>query len=321
MPETGTAAGPTSASQPWETRLEGAPSLAVRVREGSGVPVVLLHGLGRTLEDWEPVAALLAGRDGAAGAGHHAVYTVDLRGHGLSADGAWSLDACVDDLIRVIGHFGLEHPVVAGHGLGGVVALMCGARRSDLTAVVGIEVQGRPRAEEIAGPMGLSPAEAEGPARTAHDYMVEQLTALMSPMPLDSFEQLLKAQRTGPLGLPGETLEASALRGSLMGDGLVSPRPGPRAVRALVESYGEYRSSWTQPRLIVPALSLLSSQPIPTPPGAPARYTEVLAAQTAYELAPRGDRATVTGVDAPHAMHLTHPALVARLIEEFLDGV
>ncbi|MFC4562000.1 alpha/beta hydrolase [Nocardiopsis mangrovi] len=312
MPETGTAAGPTSASQPWETRIEGSPALAVRVREGGGVPVVLLHGLGRTLEDWEPVAPLLAER--------HSVYTVDLRGHGLSADGRWSLDGCVDDLIRVIGHFGLEHPVVAGHGLGGVVALMCGSRRSDLTAAVGIEVQGRPRAEEIAGPMGLSPAEAEGPARTAHDFMVEQLAALVSPMPLDSFEQLLKAQRTGPMGLPGAALEASALRGCIMGDGLVSPRPGPRAARTLFEAYGEYRSSWTRPRMIVPALSLLSTRPMTPPPGAPVRYTEVLAAQTAYELAPHDDRATTIGVDAPHAMHLTHPALVTRLIEDFLGS-
>jgi hypothetical protein len=36
------------------------------------------------------------------------VIRLDLRGHGLSEDGTWSLDGYVDDLIRVIGHFGLE---------------------------------------------------------------------------------------------------------------------------------------------------------------------------------------------------------------------
>jgi pimeloyl-ACP methyl ester carboxylesterase len=291
--------------QPWETRIEGAPALAVRVREGRGSPVVLLHGWGRTLEDWEPVGALLA-RD-------HAVYAVDLRGHGLSADAASSLDGHVDDLIRVIGHFGLERPVLAGYGLGGAVALACATRRSGLAGVVAIEAHGRPRGAELAERLGVSPCAAEDLAAAAHRFAVAQALARTEPVPLDAFERRLAELRGGPCGAPGDVLAASALRSVRMGDGVVAPRPGPRAVRALDAAFDEYRPSCVHDRLLAPAVELVSTAPAPVPPGAPERYADVLAARTAAELAAEAPLLTVRPVEGGHP-HLTAPALVADLV-------
>ena len=46
-------------------------------REGSGPPLVLIHGFGDESGQWAPVAATLARR--------FAIVRYDLRGHGLSA--------------------------------------------------------------------------------------------------------------------------------------------------------------------------------------------------------------------------------------------
>ena len=61
----------------------------VRLRESGppdGVPVVLIHGIGRSLEDWQPTQDLLAAE--------HRVVSLDLPGFGLTR--------------RMKGHWGLE---------------------------------------------------------------------------------------------------------------------------------------------------------------------------------------------------------------------
>jgi 2-succinyl-6-hydroxy-2,4-cyclohexadiene-1-carboxylate synthase len=90
------------------------------VEQGSGTPVVLLHGFSGSVETMDGLAAPLA----AAG---YRVIRMDLMGHGLSAKpaepGAYTLEAAaaqVVDLIR--GHIGAPAAVV-GYSMGGRVAL------------------------------------------------------------------------------------------------------------------------------------------------------------------------------------------------------
>src|SRR5262245_65892828 len=81
---------------------------------GDGPDVILLHGGGRTLADWELVRPHLGGRRTVA---------FDFRWHGFSADqGDVSLEAYADDAVRSIDARGLENPAIAGHSLGGMVA-------------------------------------------------------------------------------------------------------------------------------------------------------------------------------------------------------
>ena len=81
---------------------------------GSGPSIVLMHGLGGSRRTMAKVAARLQG---------WRVISMDLRGHGLSTTAPWDFPAAVADLEAVVGHYELENPYVAGHSLGGMVAL------------------------------------------------------------------------------------------------------------------------------------------------------------------------------------------------------
>ena len=100
-------------------------SVAYR-REGSGEPLLLLHGIGHHLQAWDPVFALLAAdRD---------VIAVDLPGFGASPglpDGvAYDLATVVPVLGALCEALSLDRPHVAGNSLGGLLALELGRESS-----------------------------------------------------------------------------------------------------------------------------------------------------------------------------------------------
>ena len=84
---------------------------------GAGRPMILLHGGLGSGEMFGPVLPQLAER--------HEVVTVDLQGHGRTAD----IDRPIDirlmarDIAALIEHLGLTKPDVVGYSLGGGVAL------------------------------------------------------------------------------------------------------------------------------------------------------------------------------------------------------
>ncbi|PWU57097.1 alpha/beta hydrolase [Micromonospora globispora] len=85
---------------------------------GDGPPVVLLHGIGRTLDDFVEQQDLLA-RD-------HRVISVDLPGHGGSAplDGPHTLPAFASAVADFLDAAGVDNPAhLVGNSLGGAVAM------------------------------------------------------------------------------------------------------------------------------------------------------------------------------------------------------
>jgi pimeloyl-ACP methyl ester carboxylesterase len=92
---------------------------------GSGRPLVLLHGGLMSGETFGPVLPALAAR--------HQVFTVDLQGHGRTADIDRPLDLrlMADDVAALIDHLGLDRPDVVGFSLGGGVATMTAVRHPD----------------------------------------------------------------------------------------------------------------------------------------------------------------------------------------------
>ena len=86
-------------------------------RAGEGPPLLLIHGITGSSLHWEPVIPILAER--------HEVIAPDLIGHGESAKprGDYSLGAFaagIRDLMVALGH---ERATVAGHSLGGGIAM------------------------------------------------------------------------------------------------------------------------------------------------------------------------------------------------------
>lgn len=63
----------------------------------------------------------------------HRVVSVDLRGHGKSdaPQQEYSLEGFADDVAWMIDQLGLERPVVCGHSMGGMVAVMLAARHPE----------------------------------------------------------------------------------------------------------------------------------------------------------------------------------------------
>jgi pimeloyl-ACP methyl ester carboxylesterase len=94
--------------------------LRLRYRDwgGAGPPLVALHGAAAHAHWWDPVAPLLARR--------LRVLALDWRGHGRSAwprPPAYRTEDFAGDLLGLIDRLGLRAPIVAGHSMGGHVAL------------------------------------------------------------------------------------------------------------------------------------------------------------------------------------------------------
>jgi pimeloyl-ACP methyl ester carboxylesterase len=91
----------------------------VRYRvDGTGAPVVLLHGIGRSLEDWTEQHQLLRAR--------HRVYSMDLPGSGWSEplDEPYTLPALARFVAAFLDAVEVTEPVhVVGNSLGGAVAM------------------------------------------------------------------------------------------------------------------------------------------------------------------------------------------------------
>lgn len=82
---------------------------------GRGAPIVLLHGLGSSSEDWLPTARRLAR--------HYRVVLVDLPGHGESEmPEPFSLERAVAALDRALAGIPGGPPILVAHSLGGLVA-------------------------------------------------------------------------------------------------------------------------------------------------------------------------------------------------------
>ncbi|OLF10345.1 alpha/beta fold hydrolase [Actinophytocola xanthii] len=106
-----------------EVRVDG---LRVRYRvTGDGPPVLLLHGIARSLEDWTEQHQLLEG---------FRVYSVDLPGFGESdpLPGRATLPPYAEHVRGFLDAVGERQPVhVVGNSLGGAVAMLLALRHPD----------------------------------------------------------------------------------------------------------------------------------------------------------------------------------------------
>jgi pimeloyl-ACP methyl ester carboxylesterase len=92
---------------------------------GTGQPLILLHGGLGSGEMFGPTLTELAQQ--------HQVITVDLQGHGRTADIDRPIDIrlMADDIAALIDHLRLDKPDVVGYSLGGGVALFTAVKYPD----------------------------------------------------------------------------------------------------------------------------------------------------------------------------------------------
>jgi len=85
------------------------------VDEGSGSPILLLHGWSSSLRWFE--------RNIAALARHHRVVAFDFRGHGSSekTESGHTMEQYARDVHDVVDGLGLERPLIAGWSMGSIV--------------------------------------------------------------------------------------------------------------------------------------------------------------------------------------------------------
>ena len=84
--------------------------------QGSGDPVVILHGFLGSLDNWQTFAKDLAN--------HHMVITADQRNHGRSPHTSdFSLDLMAEDLHQLMENEWIHTATIIGHSMGGKTAM------------------------------------------------------------------------------------------------------------------------------------------------------------------------------------------------------
>ena len=96
------------------------------IESGDGPPLLLLHGASLSAEVWSYQLRDLALS--------HRVIALDLRGHGRSTAGVEgvTISAMARDVAEVLAALDLEHAVLAGHSMGGMVCLRAARGHPDL---------------------------------------------------------------------------------------------------------------------------------------------------------------------------------------------
>jgi pimeloyl-ACP methyl ester carboxylesterase len=204
--------------------------VAVRDYGGGGHDVLLIHGGGRNVHDWDEVVRHLEGVR---------VVAMDLRGHGESSVvEVWDWDAAVADVAAVVAHLQMRRPVVVGHSLGGMVASEY-ASRHDVAGVVNVDGSGQtlpstwPGWETEAALAKFEELKAKGDAEAA------SAPDGSTPEEADAgLNALLDWGRKA--GIAEAMLEAGAKRGTVTGsDGRVRTNPTAKRMNSYMGPIGQ----------------------------------------------------------------------------------
>ncbi|MBI5004183.1 alpha/beta hydrolase [Candidatus Kaiserbacteria bacterium] len=204
-------------------------------------PLVLIHGSWGSSAMWMGYTQFLSmkGFD---------VYAPDLRGHGKS-EGALAgatMSDYVADVVRAVADHGLKDPVVVGHSMGGLIALMYAAEYG-AKAVIAIdpspskEVQGEGVHKDylaIYSPMDAGmPADPMEVMKALPDIPQEMLMKMKDMLGMES--GVARSERKLGISIPKEKLPMPIL---FVGGELGESVPfgiGIKTARAMADFYGK----------------------------------------------------------------------------------
>lgn len=112
---------------------DGNVSIAIQQHTGAGPKVLLIHGIGSSSGDFNPVINEM--RDFCQ------PISIDLRGHGASGKPAsgYHYSDYMRDLDAVLAELEMKNPIILGHSLGGIITLMWAANNSGTPRALIIE--------------------------------------------------------------------------------------------------------------------------------------------------------------------------------------
>ena len=205
-----------SSFQPGERRVDvGSLSLGyLEYGDPSNRSVIMVHGLGDSAWSLDPLAQTLART--------HRVFSFDLRGHGRSDWGAYTLAHFVGDLRGAVETLELERPIVIGHSLGGHAASQfCGIYPEIPSAAVIIEGLGPP-------PNRRAESDPDGHQRDYWQQVIERVRRPARSRPHESLDAAIERfQRAHPLLDPARAAFLVEKNTKDRGDGSVEWRFDP----------------------------------------------------------------------------------------------
>jgi pimeloyl-ACP methyl ester esterase len=251
---------------------------------GAGPALLAVHGWSRSSADLGPLAERLAG---------HRVVRPDLRGHGRSAPGPFTLPALADDLAALAAEEVPGGVLLLGWSLGAQVVLAALLAHPALRARArGLVLLGAtPRFTEGDGwPHGQPARAVEGLALRVRRAPAKALARFLD----DCFAEG-ELDEAGRAGL--EPLRAA-------------PTPDPATALAGLEVLATADLRGGLPALTLPALVLHGEADAIVPVGAGRALAAAL---------PRARLVTFPGLG--HAPHLSRPDLVAGAVADFARGL
>ena len=258
---------------------------------GQGPLIVLIHGITGNSDQWEPVMDALRDR--------YTVFAPDLLGHGESAKprGDYSLGAYASGIRDLLIGLAAEPATVVGHSLGGGIAMQlayqfperCGRLVLMSSGGIAREVHLLLRAASLPGSEIVLPL-------ITHTRLLE-LGALMG-------------RALGRIGLQAGPDIAEGARGYASLNDAEARAAFLHTIRAVIDPLGQRISALDRLYLAekMPSLVIHGERD----PIIPADH-----AQLAHEAMPGSRLEIVPG--AGHFPQLSDPALIARLLADFID--
>lgn len=302
--------------------LCGERRLAIRQyqpRQKGEIPLILLHGAGRTLEDWAFVAPQLSE--------HRQVISVDFRNHGHSDDDDWTWSSVTGDIQTLLSELSLESYVVAGHSLGGMVASLLAHQDERCQAAINVDGFGRGRPELYHG--------IDIELATERLAQVEALTEKFLPAP----GQRISAQELQTIATQFQSGDRAEWTVKALKRGLKTTPQGTYALHPCHEQYLQINEAIKSfhplevtaqtrcPLLIVQAVGSSDEQQAmlaqANARGMPWLEEMLLAYQKTLQLelsklASKRDNIQYVAIDCGHGVTLERPGELASLINEFL---